>query len=188
MRKPTQWYFQRYVPHLPSARRNHDVRQVVVQTGQAFEKVMEVPAHRRTRFCFPAPRFLASEQSLVQQVEFLLFKLLVCRVKKARQKLAFPKDRPRVPQAVEVSPIDEVERGEVMGAVHRARNEMLSPPNTLGRLGTIVNLRTRRNGPVLAPSAAFSTPLTTSSKTTTPSVEPDPRVDADSPFTVQIDN
>jgi len=134
----TQWYFQRYVPHLPSA---GDItmfdRSWYNRAG--VEKVMG--------FCTPQEHALflrqvpSFEQSLVSS-GILLFKMWFT-VSQGRQKLRFDARREDPLKQWKLSPIDEASMGKY-DAYTQARNEMLLATDTLVAPWTIVNSNEKR--------------------------------------------
>lgn len=139
----TQWYFQRYVPHLPSAGEiTMFDRSWYNRAG--VEKVMG--------FCTPQEHALflrqvpAFEQSLVSS-GIKVFKMWFT-VSQGRQKLRFADRREDPLKQWKMSPIDEVSVAKY-DEYTKARNEMLLATDTL-----------------MAPSAVFCTDWTTNTRTT----------------------
>ncbi len=134
----TQWYFQRYVPHLPSA---GDItmfdRSWYNRAG--VEKVMG--------FCTPQEHALflrqvpAFEQSLVSS-GIMLFKMWFT-VSQGRQKLRFDDRRKDPLKQWKISPIDEVSVAKY-NEYTKARNEMLLATDTLLAPWTIINSNEKR--------------------------------------------
>jgi polyphosphate kinase 2 len=134
----TQWYFQRYVQHLPSA---GDItmfdRSWYNRAG--VEKVMG--------FCTPQEHALflrqvpGFEQSLVSS-GIKLFKMWFT-VSRGRQKLRFDARREDPLKQWKLSPIDEVSVAKY-DAYTTARNEMLLATDTLVAPWTIVNSNEKR--------------------------------------------
>lgn len=134
----TQWYFQRYVPHLPSAGEiTMFDRSWYNRAG--VEKVMG--------FCTPQEHALflrqvpGFEQSLVSS-GILLFKMWFT-VSQARQKHRFDDRREDPLKQWKISPIDEVSVAKY-DAYTKARNEMLLATNTLVAPWTIINSNEKR--------------------------------------------
>ncbi|MEA5441802.1 polyphosphate kinase 2 [Cyanobium gracile] len=134
----TQWYFQRYVPHLPAA---GDItmfdRSWYNRAG--VEKVMGFcTPQEHALFLRQVPPF---EQSLVSS-GILLFKMWFT-VSQDRQKHRFADRREDPLKQWKLSPIDEVSV-EKYDAYTEARNEMLLATDTLVAPWTIINSNEKR--------------------------------------------
>jgi polyphosphate kinase 2 len=129
----TQWYFQRYVAHLPSAGEiTMFDRSWYNRAG--VEKVMEFcTPQEHALFLRQVPDF---EQSLVSS-GILLFKLWFT-VSEARQQQRFADRREDPLTQWKMSPIDEVSVAKY-GEYTEARSEMLLATDTLVAPWTIVN-------------------------------------------------
>lgn len=134
----TQWYFQRYVPHLPSAGEiTMFDRSWYNRAG--VEKVMG--------FCTPQEHALflrqvpAFEQSLVSS-GISLFKMWFT-VSQGRQKLRFDDRRQDPLKQWKMSPVDEVSMAKY-DEYTKARNEMLLATDTLVAPWTIINSNEKR--------------------------------------------
>jgi polyphosphate kinase 2 len=134
----TQWYFQRYVPHLPSA------GEITIfdrswYNRAGVEKVMG--------FCTPQEHALflrqvpAFEQSLVSS-GILLFKMWFT-VSQGRQKLRFDDRRQDPLKRWKMSSVDEVSVAKY-DEYTEARNEMLLSTDTLVAPWTIINSNEKR--------------------------------------------
>ncbi|MCP9887494.1 polyphosphate kinase 2 [Cyanobium sp. ATX 6A2] len=134
----TQWYFQRYVPHLPSAGEiTMFDRSWYNRAG--VEKVMG--------FCTPQEHALflrqvpAFEQSLVSS-GMMVFKMWFT-VSQGRQKLRFEDRREDPLKQWKMSPIDEVSVAKY-DEYTEARNKMLLATDTLVAPWTIINSNEKR--------------------------------------------
>ena len=134
----TQWYFQRYVPHLPSAGEiTMFDRSWYNRAG--VEKVMG--------FCTPQEHALflrqvpAFEQSLVSS-GIKVFKMWFT-VSQSRQKLRFDDRREDPLKQWKMSPIDEVSVAKY-AEYTKARNEMLLATDTLMAPWTVINSNEKR--------------------------------------------
>jgi len=160
----------------PSAGRNHDVSTGRGTNRAGVEKVDGVLHTAGNTLCFLRPgSWLSNSHSSAGWNSIISSSVFA--VSEARQKLRF-KDRREDPlKQWKLSPIDERAAWRRYGGVPEARNEMLPPPgHPRAPFWTIVKLEREERGPSLAPFRSVLTPLTTSSKTTTPSVSPIPRV------------
>ncbi|WP_216902380.1 polyphosphate kinase 2 [Synechococcus sp. CCY 9618] len=165
----TQWYFQRYVPHLPSA---GDItmfdRSWYNRAG--VEKVMG--------FCTPQEHALflrqvpGFEQSLVSS-GILLFKMWFT-VSRGRQKQRFDDRREDPLKQWKMSPIDEASVAKY-DAYTDARNEMLLATDTLVAPWTIVNSNEKRRARLGAIRSVLHA-LDYEHKDHDAVAEPDPRV------------
>lgn len=165
----TQWYFQRYVPHLPAAGEiTMFDRSWYNRAG--VEKVMG--------FCTPQEHALflrqvpGFEQSLVGS-GILLFKMWFT-VSQARQKLRFDDRRKDPLKQWKLSPIDEVSV-EKYSAYTEARNEMLLATDTLVAPWTIVNSNEKKRARLGAIRSVLHA-LDYEHKDQDVACEPDPRV------------
>lgn len=165
----TQWYFQRYVPHLPSA------GQITMfdrswYNRAGVEKVMG--------FCTPQEHALflrqvpAFEQSLVSSGIFL-FKMWFT-VSQGRQKLRFDDRRQDPLKQWKMSPVDEVSV-EKYHEYTEARNKMLLATDTLVAPWTIINSNEKRRARLGAIRSVLHA-LNYEHKDHDIVAEPDPRV------------
>jgi polyphosphate kinase 2 len=134
----TQWYFHRYVPHLPSAGEiTMFDRSWYNRAG--VEKVMGFcTPQEHALFLRQAPGF---EQSLVSS-GILLFKMWFT-VSQARQKQRFDDRREDPLKQWKMSPIDEASVAKY-DEYTEARNEMLLATDTLVAPWTIINSNEKR--------------------------------------------
>ncbi|WP_216908043.1 polyphosphate kinase 2 [Synechococcus sp. CCY 0621] len=165
----SQWYFQRYVPHLPSAGEiTMFDRSWYNRAG--VEKVMG--------FCTPQEHALflrqvpAFEQSLVSS-GILLFKMWFT-VSQGRQKRRFDARREDPLKQWKISPIDEASVAQYDAYTH-ARNEMLLATDTLVAPWTIVNSNEKRRARLGAIRSVLHA-LDYDHKDHDAVTEPDPRV------------
>ena len=134
----TQWYFQRYVTHLPSA------GEITMFDRSWYNRA---GVERVMGFCTPQEHALflrqvpGFEQSLVSS-GILLFKMWFT-VSQERQKLRFDGRREDPLKQWKMSPIDEASVAKY-DAYTEARNEMLLATDTLVAPWTIVNSNEKR--------------------------------------------
>jgi polyphosphate kinase len=165
----TQWYFQRYVAHLPSAGEiTMFDRSWYNRAG--VEKVMGFcTPQEHALFLRQVPDF---EQSLVSG-GIRVFKLWFT-VSKARQKQRFDERREDPLKQWKMSPIDEVSV-EKYDEYTEARNEMLLATDTLMAPWTIVNSNEKRRARLGAIRSVLHS-LDYEHKDLDVACEPDPRV------------
>ncbi|WP_298013011.1 polyphosphate kinase 2 [uncultured Aquabacterium sp.] len=135
-----QWYFQRYVPHLPAA--GHVTlldRSWYNRAG--VEKVMGFCTDAEyTRFLHDAPQF---ERMLVDD-GILLFKYWLC-VDQAEQEARFAERMDDPLKRWKLSPVDVVARTQY-AAYGEARNAMLKATHTEHAPWTLVDFNDQRRG------------------------------------------
>lgn len=139
-REATQWYFQRYVPHLPAA------GEIVLfdrswYNRAGVEKVMgfATPAQVK-RFLRDAPVF---EKQLVDD-GILLFKYWLC-CDQDEQEARFAERREDPLKGWKLSPIDLKAR-ELYGEYTAAREAMLKATHTKSAPWTLVDFNSQKNG------------------------------------------
>lgn len=139
-REKTQWYFQRYVPHLPAA------GEVVLfdrswYNRAGVEKVMGFASEAEVKaFLKAVPRF---EQMLVED-GILLFKYWLC-TDQANQEKRFAERLEDPLKRWKLSPIDLAAR-EKYDAYTLARDEMLEATHTEDAPWTLVDFNDQRRG------------------------------------------
>jgi polyphosphate kinase 2 (PPK2 family) len=138
--KRTQWYFQRYVAHLPAGRRNRAVRPQLVQPRR--RRAGDGLLHRNPgqRFLNQAPVF---EKMLVDD-GMLLFKYWLT-VDQARQEKRFAERLEDPLKRWKLSPIDLKAR-EKYAEYGRARDAMLKATHTRHAPWTLVDFNDQRRG------------------------------------------
>ena len=139
-REASQWYFQRYVPHLPAA------GEIVLfdrswYNRAGVEKVMgfATPAQVKS-FLRDAPVF---EKQLVDD-GILLFKYWLC-CDQAEQEARFAERREDPLKGWKLSPIDLKAR-ELYGEYTAAREAMLKATHTKSAPWTLVDFNSQKNG------------------------------------------
>ncbi len=165
----TQWYFQRYVPHLPAAGEiTMFDRSWYNRAG--VEKVMGFcTPQQHALFLRQVPGF---EQSLVSS-GIRLFKMWFT-VSQGRQKLRFDDRRDDPLKQWKISPIDEASVAKY-DAYTEARNEMLLATDTLVAPWTIVNSNEKKRARLGAIRSVLHA-LDYEHKDQGVACEPDPRV------------
>jgi polyphosphate kinase 2 len=139
-REATEWYFQRYVPHLPAA------GEIVLfdrswYNRAGVEKVMGYASDEQVAdFLDAAPRF----EKLLTDDGIVLFKYwLCCDQDKQEERFGERRDDPL--KGWKLSPIDLKAR-ELYGAYTRAREDMLKATHTKFAPWTLVDFNSQKRG------------------------------------------